>query len=392
MKELLSICLLALLLLSSCNKSKEEKPKTENGVLAVPASTVEKTPENILRIKPEMLRDLRITTAIVEVRRGGEGVHLLGELRVNENAYAEVGAPIAARIVSVLAAPAQAVQKGQELAILQSTELGKTRAELITAQVKLDLARKTLERKRNLAAEKIVPARDVQEAEASFATAEADVRAVRTTLRALGAGDESSDTSQFVLRTPISGTVIERTAMQGQMADPMRPLFRVAEMSRLWLIVHAFERDAVRVKLQSAARITFAALPGQTFRGNVALIGKQVDADSRTVAVRIEVENVQQLLRPGMSATAFVPIGKETETLIAVPTAALQRLEDNWIVFVPTAKDSFEMRIVGRGRDLGGEIEIVSGLKPGEKVVVEGAFLLKTEAEKLKSEGNEHEH
>lgn len=392
MKKLLSVSLLALLVLSSCNKSREAKQKSENEVQAVPASTVEKMPENILRIKPEMLRDLRITTAVVEVRRGGEGVHLLGELKVNENAYAEVGAPIAARIVSVLAAPGQAIRKGQELAVLQSTELGKTRAELITAQAKLDLAQKTLERKRSLAAEKIVPARDVQEAEANFTTAEADVRAVRTTLRALGAGDESSDTSQFVLRSPISGIVIERTAMQGQMADPMRTLFRVADLSRLWLSVHAFERDAVRVKVGSAARITFAALPGQTFGGNVTLVGKQVDADSRTVAVRIEVENAQQLLRPGMSATAFVPLGKETERVIAVPTAALQRLEENWIVFLPTGKDSFEMRIVGRGRDLGGEIEIVSGLKPGEKVVVEGAFLLKAEAEKLKGEGKEHEH
>lgn len=392
MKKLLSICLLALLALSSCNKSKEEKPRAENEVQAVPASTVEKTPENILRIKPEMLRDLHITTAVVEVRRGGEGVHLLGELRVNENAYAEVGAPIAARIVTVLAAPAQAIRKGQELAVLQSTELGKTRAELIMAQAKLDLAQKTLERKRSLAAEKIVPARDVQEAEANFATTEADVRAIRTTLRALGAGDESSDTSQFVLRSPISGTVIERTAMQGQMADPMRTLFRVADMSRLWLNVHAFERDAVRVKIGSSARITFAALPGQTFGGNVTLVGKQVDADSRTVAVRIEIDNAQQLLRPGMSATAFVPLGKETERVIAVPTAALQRLAANWIVFLPTGKDSFEMRIVGRGRDLGGEIEIVSGLKPGEKVVVEGAFLLKAEAEKLKGEGKEHGH
>ncbi len=392
MKKLLSASLLALLALSSCNRSREEKQKSEHEVQPVPASAAEKTPENILRIKPEMLRDLRITTAVVEARRGGEGVHLLGELRVNENAYAEVGAPIAARIVSVLAAPAQAIREGQELAVLQSAELGKTRAELITARAKLDLAQKTLERKRSLAAEKIVPARDVQEAEANFATAEADARAVRTTLRALGAGDESSDTSQFVLRSPISGTVIERTALQGQMADPMRTLFRVADLSRLWLTVHAFERDAVRVKIGSPARITFAAFPGQTFGGNVTLVGKQVDADSRTVSVRIEVENAQQLLRPGMSATAFVPLGKETERVIAVPAAALQRLEENWIVFLPTGKDSFEMRMVGRGRDLGGEIEIVSGLKPGEKVVVEGAFLLKAEAEKLKGEGKEHKH
>jgi cobalt-zinc-cadmium efflux system membrane fusion protein len=180
--------------------------------------------------------------------------------------------------------------------------------------------------------------------------------------------------------------------MQGQMADPARPLFRVADLSRLWLTVHAFERDAVRVRVGSPARISFAALPGQTFNGNVTLVGKQVDVDSRTVSVRVEVANQQRLLRPGMSGTAFVPLGKGSEKVVAIPVAALQRIENDWVVFIPAAKDSFEMRIVGRGRDLDGEIEIVSGLKAGEKVVVEGAFLLKAEAEKLKGEGKEHEH
>ena len=180
--------------------------------------------------------------------------------------------------------------------------------------------------------------------------------------------------------------------MQGQMAEPPRPLFRVADLSRLWLTVHAFERDAVRVKVGSPALISFAALPGQIFSGKVTLVGKQVDVDSRTVAVRIEIANPQQLLRPGMSGTAFVPLGKGSEKVVAIPVAALQRIENNWIVFIPNAKDSFEIRVVGRGRDLGGEIEIVSGLKVGEKVVVEGAFLLKSEAEKLKGEGQEHDH
>jgi cobalt-zinc-cadmium efflux system membrane fusion protein len=176
------------------------------------------------------------------------------------------------------------------------------------------------------------------------------------------------------------------------MADPMQPLFRVADLSRLWLTVHAFERDAVRLKLGSPARITFAALPGQTFGGNVSVVGKQVDVDSRTVAVRIEVVNTRQLLRPGMSATAFVPLGRATEKVIAIPTAALQRIENDWVVFIPTSQDTFEIRPVGRGRDLGNEIEIVSGLRLGERVVVEGSFLLKAEAEKLRGEGKEHEH
>ena len=90
--------------------------------------------------------------------------------------------------------------------------------------------------------------------------------------------------------------------------------------------------------------------------------------------------------------TAWAPVGKSTEKVITVPVAALQRIENEWLVFLPKGQDTFEIRSVGRGRELGTEIEIVSGLKAGEQVVVEGAFLLKAEAEKARSEGSEHEH
>jgi membrane fusion protein, heavy metal efflux system len=93
-----------------------------------------------------------------------------------------------------------------------------------------------------------------------------------------------------------------------------------------------------------------------------------------------------------MSATAWVPLGEASQQVITVPAASVQRIENQWYVFIPKSQDTFELRQVGRGRDLEGEIEIVSGLKPGETVVVDGAFLLKAEAEKSRGEGKEHEH
>jgi cobalt-zinc-cadmium efflux system membrane fusion protein len=339
-----------------------------------------------------MMRDLRVQTAPVELRSGGEEAGLLGEIRVNENNYAEVGAPIASRVVTIHAAQGQIVRQGQELATLQSMEIGRARADHITAKARLELAQKTLERKLSLAAEKIVPQRDVQEAQAGVTSAEAEVRAALAALGALGAGEEGSDSSQLILRSPIAGTIIERAAIQGQQVEPAQPLFKVSEMSRLWLTVHAFERDAVRVRVGSLARITFPALPGRTFGGTVALVGKQVNADSRTVAVRVEVANQDGLLLPGMSATAWIPVGDQGQKVISVPVAAVQRLDEQWFVFVPKSSDTFEVRLVGRGRDLGGEVEILSGLEPAEVVVVDGAFLLKAEVEKSRSEGQEHAH
>jgi len=147
----------------------------------------------------------------------------------------------------------------------------------------------------------------------------------------------------------------------------------------------------VRVRPGSRARVAIPALPGMALIGRVAMVGSQVEVSSRTIPVRIEIANRAGVLRPGMSATVWLPVG-EGSPLIAVPVAALQRLDEKWSVFIPRAEGVFEVRNVGRGRDLGGEVEIVSGLEAGETVVVEGAFLLKAEAEKARGEGEEHAH
>jgi cobalt-zinc-cadmium efflux system membrane fusion protein len=354
--------------------------------------------ENLLVIDPEMLRDLRITLAPVEARSGSEDVTVLGELRVNEDAYAEVGSSIPARVLQVLASLGDRVRPGQALIELQSVELGKARSEYLTAKARLALARQNLQRKRMLGEERIVPQREVQEAVTEAAAAEANLRAAHGALRALGVSADSldaeddADASRFQLHSPIAGTVIERSVARGQIVDPTRPLFRVTDLARLWLIIHAFERDAVRVKLGTSVRVTLPALPGRTFSGTVTLIGSQVDISSRTIPIRVDLANSEGLLRPGMSATAALPLGDKTATILAVPAASLQRLQEGWCAFLPRGEDRFEIRLVGRGRDLGGEVEVVSGLQPGETVVVEGAFLLKAEVEKSRGEGEHHEH
>jgi cobalt-zinc-cadmium efflux system membrane fusion protein len=339
---------------------------------------------------------LRITTAPVQERPGGEGVTALGELGVNENAYAEVASPIPARVLSLLASPGQQVKKGQPLADLQSPELGKARAALQSAQARASAARQAAERKRTLGAERIVAQKDVQAAEAEAATAEADLAAARSELLALGVeGQEAAsrrESAAFTLRSPVEGTVIERSAVVGQMAEPSRTLFHVGDLSRLWLTVHAFERDAVRIQRGALSRVTFAALPGKDFAAKVGFIGQRVDPASRTISVRLELDNPDGVLRPGMSASAFIPIGEPGALMTTVPAAALQRLEDGWFAFLPKGEGTFERREVGRGRTLGGDVEVLTGLEAGEQVVVDGAFLLKAEVEKSRGEGEEHGH
>jgi membrane fusion protein, heavy metal efflux system len=388
------IILVACVALGACGRRADEASRP-----AETPDTTEPAPHedeaNTVEVDEGMLRDLRITTRPVESRPGGERVVLLGELAVDQRAYAEVGTPVAARITSLLVNTGDSVRSGQALAELTSPELGRERAAYLSARARLTLADAALERKRALAAEKIVPLREVQEAESAAGEARAALRSSRAAIAAFGVeppADEADEAtaSTFVLRTPVAGSVIERKAVIGQMLDPASPAFRIGNLSTLWLTVHAFERDAVRIEDGVIARVAFPALPGQDFEGRVTVVGGHVERESRTVPVRIDVRNDANLLRPGMSATAALPVGTTGAAILTVPVAAVQRVRNEWCVFLPRDANHFEIRRIGRGRDLAGEVEVLSGLRADEMVVVEGAFLLKAQAEKGEADHDAH--
>ena len=358
-----------------------------------PAAHVDET--NIVEVDDGIVRDLRITTRSVELRPGGERAVLLGELSVDERAYAEVGSPVAARATRVLADAGDSVTRGQVLAELASPELGRQRVEYLSARSRLELAEASLDRKRGLASEKILPVREVQEAEIAAADARAALRSAQAGLAAFGVDppapdDDDAASPAFRLLAPVAGTIVERSVVVGQLLDPSAVAFRIADLSNLWLTVHAFERDAVRLRRGAAARLSFPALPGQDFTGVVTVVGREVDSQSRTVPIRIDVRNRSGVLRPGMSATAAVDVGVTGAAILTVPVSAVQRVRNEWCVFLPKDATHFEIRRIGRGRDLGGEVEILSGLDAGDQIVVDGAFLLKAQAEK--GEGGHDDH
>lgn len=363
------------------------------GAAAPPAQMATALPNHIT-VDEEMLRDLRITVGAVETRPDGELLSLLGELAIDQRAYAEVGVPLPARVTRLRVQAGAHVRAGDVLADLSSPELGRARAEYFSAEARMTLAETALARKRDLAAERILPLRELQEAESTVASARAELRAARATIGSFGVevsnDAESGMSSAFDLRAPIGGTVIEQTAALGQMLDPATPGFRVSDLSRLWLTVHAFERDALRIREGVSARLSFPALPGQEFQGTVAMVGRRVDHESRTVPIRIDVANADQVLRPGMTASALVPAGERGTPILSVPVSAVQRVSNEWCVFLPKDARTFEIRRIGRGRDLAGEVEILSGLNAGQLIVIDGAFLLKSQAENRDPDHDAH--
>ncbi|HSN28252.1 MAG TPA: efflux RND transporter periplasmic adaptor subunit [Kofleriaceae bacterium] len=385
---------LVLLLLAACgskdNGSHDHsaaEPVAHEGTDTAHGGRPHKEPE-LIEIAPDMMRDLRVTLGKAQARAAGESVSAVGELHVNDDAYAEIASPVAARVTKVLAKPGDQVTAGQPLVVLDSPELAQSRAEVDAAKARLEVARKNAERKRQLVADRLVPEREKIEAEAAMSEAEAAYNVATSTLRRYGGG---AGEAALAITSPIGGTVIERDVVMGQLADPSKTLFRVGDLSTLWLIAHVYERDAVRVQPERKALATFAALPGKTVEAVIKNIGKEVDASSRTIAIRLDVPNVDGSLRPGMSATVSVPLGEPGATqVVTVPAASVQRVGEDWAVFIPHGEGAFEARVIGRGRDLAGEVEVLSGLQPGEDVVVEGAFLLKAEADKARG-GGDHE-
>jgi cobalt-zinc-cadmium efflux system membrane fusion protein len=341
---------------------------------------------DFVKIEPDMMHDLRVTFDKATLHAAGEKIDALGEVHVNEDRYAEVAAPVTARVARVLAKPGDTVAAGQVLAELRSPELAQSRAEVDAARARLDVARANAERKRKLAEDRLIPEREKIEADAQLTEAEAAYKVAAASLRKYGGAE--GDTG-IALKSPVAGTVIDRKVVVGQLADPSKTLFEVGDLSTLWLVAHVFERDAVRVPQDGLAVASFAALPGKPRDAKIKWIGREVDAASRTIAIRLEVDNADGVLRPGMTATISIPIGEPTDQAICVPAGAVQRVGGGWVVFVPKSDNEFAIRPIGRGRDMDGAVEVLSGLSPNETVVVGGAFLLKAEVDKARGGARE---
>jgi cobalt-zinc-cadmium efflux system membrane fusion protein len=353
----------------------------------------------VLSIEPEMLAGLGLRTTLVTERDLGALARAPAELHVDEDAFAVVSSPLPARVDRVAVSAGDAVKQGQVLVELVSFELARARAELLSARVRRDASRRSAARKRELATAHALAEREAQDAEADAAADDVAVRVAEESLRAFGLADDdiaatSEASGRVSLRAPLSGTVLSRDVLRGAKVEPGQAIVQIADEKKLWLVAHVAEREAVQLKAGASARVGFAALPGRAFEGRVAVVGRAVDDATRTVPVRIVVDNVGGVLRAGMTAEAWLPLsGADAHPVVVVPVVAVQRTAHGWAVFVPAREPgTFEVRAVARGGELSDEVEIVSGLKAGETVVVDGAFLLKAEADKALGRMSDEDH
>ena len=180
------------------------------------------------------------------------------------------------------------------------------------------------------------------------------------------------------LKAPIDGVIVDRKASIGELVGKDREIFTISDPKDLWVIAEIKERDIGAVKVDQDASFSVIAYPDETFRGKVVRISNVVEADSRTVEARIEANNSDGRLKAGM----FADVGIVTTVLqdvIAIPDSALQTDEDSQVVFVALSETRFEKRVIKPGLEQRGRVQVLEGLKPGEKIVTHGSFFLKSE-------------
>ncbi|MEY4387970.1 MAG: hypothetical protein RLY20_3253 [Verrucomicrobiota bacterium] len=180
------------------------------------------------------------------------------------------------------------------------------------------------------------------------------------------------------LKAPIDGVIIERTATAGELVDKSKAIYTISDPTQLWAIAEVKERDIAAVKLKQDATFTTLAFPDEKFQGKVVLIGNQVEAGSRTVEVRIAVDNTDGRLKPGMFADVEI-ITTILDNVLLIPDSALETDGENQIVFVALDDKKFEKRTVKLGLEQSGRVQILDGVKAGENIVTIGGFILKSE-------------
>jgi Cu(I)/Ag(I) efflux system membrane fusion protein len=180
------------------------------------------------------------------------------------------------------------------------------------------------------------------------------------------------------LRSPVSGVVVEKTAVEGMKVSPTDRLYQIADLSHVWILAEVYEKDLGAVRVGLPARVSLATPPGGEWRGTVSFVSPTVRADTRTVEARIDVDNASGVLKPDM----FVDVSLEgaPSAALTVPESAVIPTGERTLVFVDKGDGHYEPREVVLGARVPGGYEVRRGLSAGERVVISANFLLDSES------------
>lgn len=349
-----------------------------------------------VKMTVEMQKENGVVVAPAKKQRLGGVISATGKVEANADRIAHVSPRISGKIVAVIASLGDSVSAGQTLVTLDSIELGEGLSRYHQSRTKLALAQSNMERIKTLVEKKIAARKEILQAETDFKTAQTELHTDEERLSLYGVSisglkGEGHKRPLLPVRSPISGIITEKHAIVGELSDPSKSLYTVADLSSVWVQVDIHEKDLAKVHKRQAAIVTVGAFPDLNMKGRITYIADLVDEATRTVKARIEVANPGRKLKPEMFAGVELALPADAQPVLVVPEDALQDIDGKKVLFVMAEKgDEFKPRKVELGRATGGMVEIVSGLKEGERYAIRGSFILKSELKKGELEGDAH--
>ncbi|UCD53433.1 MAG: efflux RND transporter periplasmic adaptor subunit [Phycisphaerales bacterium] len=353
----------------------------------------------VAKLNPALAEGLVRAHRVQVEQRVRNALQLTGEIQLDLTRVVEISSAGSGRVETIQRLLGDTVQASDTLAVIQSAEFGQAQADFLEAQAKLDLARQTYEREKTLVDRQVSSQADFLTARKEFVATQVAVAAARKRLQLFGLSDGQIEVlattdpddkfGQLVLTTPIAGTILEQNIVRGQLVSPAQRLYRVADLSSVWVLCDLYESDlaALYDRMSSTdkveAQLRVAAFPGETFKATVDLLGNQLDRDTRTLRVRLVADNVQGKLKPGMFVTAFIPL-VECEPVVHVPESAVLTDEGEHFVFARLTDELWIRRDIAVGHRDKGLVEVLAGLTEGETIATQGAFMFKSEVLKEK--------
>jgi cobalt-zinc-cadmium efflux system membrane fusion protein len=364
-------------------------PATTDGALSLPARPL---PDVVVTLGAEAIQRARIVIAPV-VAGVGVGALRLSAV-VEPNAYRQVYVTplVAGRVIRVLVELGAHVREGQTMAQVFSPDLAEAQTRYLSARAELEAHERELERTTKLVQIGAASRQELERLHAEHTSRKTNVESARSRLELLGlprstidrlsAGTSVEATTD--VRAPIAGVVTERLVNVGLNVDPAAKLFTVIDMSSVWVIADLYEKDFSRVRVGDPASISTTAYPDLLLGGRVSYIDPQVNAQTRTAKVRVEVSNPRNELRFGMYAEVRVQTAGRTSGIL-IPRSAVQNVGDRSVVYLvnPSGPGQFTEREVRLGQQTGDQVEVLSGVAVGDSVAADGSFLVRAERERL---------
>ena len=342
--------------------------------------------------RPDSAQWANITLGTVTLRKFPGLISVEAQVATDDDTTTQVFSPFTGQVLNIAVRAGDHVAKGQVLATVAASEAMQSEGDLMAAVIAARNADANEARQHALYNDGSAALKDWQQAQADQATATGALIAARGKLHALGFGDaqihamESQRKDRAFapaaeLTAPISGTVTQRLVGPGQFvqAASTTAVFAIGNLDRLWLIGNVREEEATQMRVGQAVDVVVPALPGRTFPARLTWVASAIDSTTHRLAVRAEIANTTGLLKPAMFATMLIHTGGDRVSP-AIPEMAAIREGDQSHVWVSAGGASLVMRRIQPGRLQNGYMEVLTGLRPGDRVALAGSLFLDSAA------------